>query len=223
MRTMVMVETEQIQPMKESTDKHEHRGDVRREQILQAAWVALARDGYEKITTRRIAEEAGVNIATLHYYYGTKEALLSEAVRHAVRWSEEMLSEATDRAPNAVEALKTGLKLSLNMIQGHEENPDRPVIIRYDLIVRGFREPSAKQQALHIYETYYALVKKVAERHLAEGGQLVDGITPEDFAYYVVSAADGATIAFTLSGNRVAAERSFALILRHALDLMKQP
>ena len=52
----------------------EQRREQIRIQILEAAAIALTRGGYERITTRRIAEEAGVNIATLHYYFGTKEA-----------------------------------------------------------------------------------------------------------------------------------------------------
>ena len=56
-----------------------------REEILEAARVVLTQTGYEKITTRRIAEAAHVNIATLHYYFGNKEALLTEALDYALQ------------------------------------------------------------------------------------------------------------------------------------------
>src|SRR6202043_2545107 len=36
----------------------------------------IAAEGFEGLRTRAVAERAGVNIATLHYYYPTKEALI---------------------------------------------------------------------------------------------------------------------------------------------------
>jgi len=50
--------------------------DVRRQRFVDAALVVIARDGVEGATTRRIAEEAGAPVATLHYCFQTKENLL---------------------------------------------------------------------------------------------------------------------------------------------------
>ncbi|VVM04942.1 hypothetical protein MAMT_00385 [Methylacidimicrobium tartarophylax] len=36
----------------------------------------LIEHGFEGLRTRRVAEQAGVNIATLHYYFSTKEKLI---------------------------------------------------------------------------------------------------------------------------------------------------
>jgi AcrR family transcriptional regulator len=52
-----------------------------REQILQAAVQVYAEVGYRGATTRRIAAEAGVNEITLFRHFGSKDALLQEAVR----------------------------------------------------------------------------------------------------------------------------------------------
>jgi AcrR family transcriptional regulator len=46
------------------------------EHILNSAIVVLARDGYERMTVRAIAEEAGVNHALIGYHFGGKENLL---------------------------------------------------------------------------------------------------------------------------------------------------
>ena len=51
-----------------------------REYILIAAITAIEKYGVQHVTTRRIAEEAGVNNAALHYYYGTKENLVEQAL-----------------------------------------------------------------------------------------------------------------------------------------------
>jgi AcrR family transcriptional regulator len=43
---------------------------------VRAAFQCIAADGFEGLRTRSVAERAGVNIATLHYYFPTKEALI---------------------------------------------------------------------------------------------------------------------------------------------------
>jgi AcrR family transcriptional regulator len=48
------------------------------EAILQAATDILARHGYAKLTTNRIAERAGVNIGSLYQYFPSKEAIIGE-------------------------------------------------------------------------------------------------------------------------------------------------
>jgi AcrR family transcriptional regulator len=51
-----------------------------REYILIATITAIEKYGVQHVTTRRIADEAGVNNAALHYYYGTKENLVEQAL-----------------------------------------------------------------------------------------------------------------------------------------------
>jgi DNA-binding transcriptional regulator YbjK len=41
----------------------------RRRSLLQAAFDVIAMSGFEGLRTRAVAERAGVNIATLHYYF----------------------------------------------------------------------------------------------------------------------------------------------------------
>lgn len=50
--------------------------EVRRQQFIDAAVTVIAREGVDGATTRRIAEEAGAPLATLHYCFQTKENLL---------------------------------------------------------------------------------------------------------------------------------------------------
>lgn len=52
-----------------------------REQILAAATAVFAQHGFRGSTTRRIADAAGVNEVTIFRYFGSKDALIEEAVR----------------------------------------------------------------------------------------------------------------------------------------------
>lgn len=49
-----------------------------RDLILAAALRILARDGYGRLTARAVAAEAGTNIASLNYHFGSKRKFLPE-------------------------------------------------------------------------------------------------------------------------------------------------
>lgn len=52
----------------------------RRDELLRAAARVYAQHGYRGSTTRRIADEAGVNEITIFRQFGTKDALIHEAI-----------------------------------------------------------------------------------------------------------------------------------------------
>jgi AcrR family transcriptional regulator len=56
--------------------------------LLDAAERLLVEAGHAEITTRRLAEEAGVNHGLVHYYFGSNDALL---VRALERFTERLI------------------------------------------------------------------------------------------------------------------------------------
>ena len=63
------------------------------EALLDAAERVLVDAGYAAITTRRLAEEAGVNHGLVHYYFGSVENLL---VRTLERFTERLIARQRD-------------------------------------------------------------------------------------------------------------------------------
>jgi AcrR family transcriptional regulator len=53
--------------------------------LLDAAVDCLVEDGYANLTTRRVAERAGVSQGTQMHYFPTKTQFLTEAIRHVAR------------------------------------------------------------------------------------------------------------------------------------------
>jgi AcrR family transcriptional regulator len=48
--------------------------------IVRSSVELIGEIGWSRVTTRKVAERAGVNNALIHYYFGSKENLLREAV-----------------------------------------------------------------------------------------------------------------------------------------------
>lgn len=55
-----------------------------RERILSAVIDCIEQDGINNLTTRSIARLAGMNIASINYYFRSKEALVAEALQMAL-------------------------------------------------------------------------------------------------------------------------------------------
>jgi AcrR family transcriptional regulator len=75
--------------------------------ILQATAYILVRDGYAGLTTNRIAERAGVNIASLYQYFPNKESIVVELERrHGERTNAAMQAAlARPRPPDLASTL----------------------------------------------------------------------------------------------------------------------
>lgn len=66
--------------------------------ILDATTQCLVQDGYGALTTRRIADRAGIAQSTLMHHFETREALLVDAVAHVARRLAEQALDEIDLA-----------------------------------------------------------------------------------------------------------------------------
>ncbi len=75
-------------------------GVLTRERILDAASEMFAERGVEAVSLRELTVKAGVNLAAVHYHFGSKEGLLAEVFARSskpiVKWRLDLLS-AVDR------------------------------------------------------------------------------------------------------------------------------
>jgi len=115
------------------------RNDTTRRKILDAAGELIAELGWSGVTTRRIAERAGINNALIHYYFGTKDALLIEAA--STMFAEEFEGPMTrmGTAPTFAEALRAYIDY-LRAIEDHGPG----VTVSVEALLRGLRDDSVR-------------------------------------------------------------------------------
>ena len=90
----------QVSPTRERRTQAERRA-ASRAALLDAAVECLIKDGYAHLTTRRVAERAGVSQGTQMHYFPTKTQFLTEAIRHvAQRLAREALARANLDEPD---------------------------------------------------------------------------------------------------------------------------
>ncbi len=99
----------------------------RREALIAAAIRVIAADGMAGATTRAVAAEAGMSLASLHYVFGSRDALLEAVIEQVVdaeaRAAEDVLTVFDSHgAPISLDALlATGLD---HFIDGLLASPD---------------------------------------------------------------------------------------------------
>ena len=64
-------------------DEISNAGPVR-ERLLDAAKACFLADDYHAVSTRRIADLAQANVSMIRYYFGSKEGLYEEMIRHTL-------------------------------------------------------------------------------------------------------------------------------------------
>jgi len=75
-----------------------------RQLILEAAVTCIERDGLERVTTRKIAQEAGTNIASINYYFRSKDELIAKVLEMTIRHMLEDVETAIEDTQQSFEA-----------------------------------------------------------------------------------------------------------------------
>jgi AcrR family transcriptional regulator len=132
----------------ESALKAEKRLDSdKAKRIVQAMRTSVGRRGAAGATFDHVAQEAGVSRGLLHYYFGTKERLLVEVVRHdsdvRMHRLEESLAQA-DSVDAIVEALVTQLRDYVG------EDPASHALI-YELFSVSRRNDEVREELAELY------------------------------------------------------------------------
>ena len=157
----------------------------RREALIGAGYTLLAQRGFEGLRTRDVAAAVGVNIATLHYYFPTKEALIAGILEHTMARFRTTISPAESRG-DLLRAHFGGLR---RLVQ------DEPEIfaVMGELALRSSRDAGIADLFGKTIETWHRTMRGLIESAARDGSLPAHG-DPDAQASLVVSAVMGACI-----------------------------
>jgi AcrR family transcriptional regulator len=142
----------------------------------------VAREGFEGLRTRDVAADVGVNVATLHYYFRTKEALIRAVVAHAMERFRTTF--VPGRSPGAqLEAHFHGVRRLVR---------DEPELftVMGELAQRSARDPAIAAIFKETRETWHGTLRALLTHARAEGF-LDPGLDPDATAALVTAAFSG--------------------------------
>jgi TetR/AcrR family transcriptional repressor of nem operon len=130
--------------------------EPRRDELVRAAYRLLAERGFEGLRTRDVAAAVGLNIATLHYYFPTKEALVRGVVEHAQERFRATLA-AKGRAGDLLRSHFEGLRCL---------GRDEPEIfaVMGELALRAARDPAIASIMKEMDQIWHATLRGLLRR-----------------------------------------------------------
>jgi TetR/AcrR family transcriptional regulator len=107
-----------------------------RRQLLEAARGLFAKQGYDAVSIRQVAETAQVNPAMIHYYFGSKQGLYEAMLADTFTPLIERLSAVLAGTADDADALRNFFTLYMHTLGA---NPWMPPLILREVVAEGGR------------------------------------------------------------------------------------
>jgi AcrR family transcriptional regulator len=167
--------------------------------LLEAAKRLLRDKGYARITARDLVAASGTNLASIGYHFGSKEALLNEAMGASFgEWTERMDRLAlADPEASPPERFMTSMRA---VMESFDEI--RPYFVAcLEALAQADRSEDVRAQLARVYD--------VSRRQVAEtiteaiGGTTEPGSDADTLASLIIALTDGLFIQAVLDPDRV--------------------
>jgi AcrR family transcriptional regulator len=182
--------------------------------IIEAMRTSVGTRGAAGSTFDHVAREAGVSRGLLHYYFGTKEQLLVEVVRHDCEVRIAAMDERIARARSVDEIIAA---LVLGLEEFIEGEPASPAVI-YELLSASRHSDDIRAELAELYRRWRADLADALQVKERQGVVTLDA-DPESVASMLFALGDGFGIQ-VLSDPDWDREAAFALGVRIARRLL---
>jgi TetR/AcrR family transcriptional regulator, regulator of cefoperazone and chloramphenicol sensitivity len=138
----------------------------RRLLLLQTVFDVIAEMGFEGLRTRAVAARAGVNIATLHYYFPSKQDLV-EGLAQFIS-AKFVTIHGPAPVPSGYAALD-GLRQEFSDIKYYVEHEAKMLLVMQELGMRGKRDDAVKKVVDEMTSHWRHGIEGLVEEGVATG------------------------------------------------------
>jgi AcrR family transcriptional regulator len=164
-----------------------------RQRLLDATRACIGAKGLAATTSRDISAEAGANLAAITYHFGSKDALVAEALLEALRsWLDpalEVLGGGGDPSARTLVAIQT---LTSTFA---EHRADAPTFLQ--ALVEAPRNEPVRTGVVQLW----ADLRRLLGRHITdmqERGELASWVDPDAMASLLLAVANGLVLQVTV-------------------------
>ena len=177
--------------------------DQRRDQMLIAAAELIAERGFSETRIADVARRVGASPALVIYYFGTKDSLLTEALR----WSERSFYEAADHMLQRTRSLRRRLQTLVAWTLVPDQKADlRDWGLWFDLWAQAFRHPAVKRDRAELDQRWRDLIKRVVQDGIDSGE--IGKVDAASFAIMWAALLDGLAVQVALEDPLVDGKRA---------------
>lgn len=175
-----------------------------RERILAAAVGQIAREGIDGVRIARIAMEARVSSALVHYHFETREALLAEALEYSYAQAGEVRIGGEEELPGAshAERLQSMIDGCLPTTAALTED----WVLWVELWLRAVRVPELRPVAEELYARLHAWFRNEIDAGVRDGE--FARCDPDEVADGTMALIDGYGIRTLIGDSAIPLERA---------------
>ncbi len=168
--------------------------DVRRDQMLAAASTLIAERGFHDTRIADVAKRVGASPALVIYYFGTKDSLLTEALR----WSERSFYVATEEMLRSTDKLRDRLEILVEwtLVADKTDAHSGDWGLWFDLWSQAFRHLEVKKDRAELDAQWRDLIARIVQDGV-ESGEIAH-LDVEGFAIMWGSLLDGLMVQVAL-------------------------
>jgi AcrR family transcriptional regulator len=136
-----------------------------RQRILDAAVRRIAQEGIDGVRIARIATEAGVSAALVHYHFESRDALLAEALDYSYEIAGDVRTGAAGEAADAPARLAAMIEQCLPLPGAQHDD----WVLWVELWLRAARRPELRPTAARLYARLNEWFATTIEEGIAAG------------------------------------------------------
>ncbi|MDT0447284.1 TetR/AcrR family transcriptional regulator [Streptomyces johnsoniae] len=189
---------------------------VRRQQVAEALWRVVVRDGLERATVRAVAAEAGLSLGAVSHYFSSQEELRLYALDLVNERDNARLS-AIPQEGTAREIVERYLWALLPMDQETRETTQ----VFYAFMVQARTDPAFREVTAEINQEVVALCRSGIEL-LAAHGQVAPGHDHETLVAEFRTLTEGLSFQAAMWPDTTTPE-SIRAVVRRWLDSLATP
>lgn len=185
--------------------------DQRRDQMLVAAAMLIAQRGFSETRIADVAERVGASPALVVYYFGTKDRLLTEALRY----SENAFYAEAEELLAGTSSLRRRLETLVDLTC-IPQDADVPGAwgLWFDLWAQAFRNPQVEQDRVELDRRWRTMIERVVVD--AVRAKEIAAVDADEFAVTFSSLLDGLSIQVALKDPVIDPDRATRIAMRFA-------
>ncbi|MGZ0147392.1 TetR/AcrR family transcriptional regulator [Kribbella sp. WER1] len=162
----------------------EERKARRRRQIAEAVWQLAEREGLEAVTLRQVADEAGVSMRLVQYYFGNRTALLLAALEILNADAEATAQQRIGALGNDIPPRELVRAILLELLP-FDEDRRRRYLVQSAYFVRFLTDPQLREIARTTDPALESLLASIlsADPAIAAGDAFADAELLIAFAF----------------------------------------
>jgi AcrR family transcriptional regulator len=187
--------------------------DDRREQMLRAAIDVIAERGFPDTRISDVGKRVGASSALVIYYFGTKDRLLTDALRY----SEDRFYAEVERRLDGTEGAEAKLEMLVRMSCHNDSLDGMPGswLIWPDVWAQAVRHPEISRHREELDQRWRDKVADIVREGI-ESGEFDAEVDVDEVSLLLTALLDGLVVQVSLDDPTVSADRATEVTMRLA-------